>query len=50
MSVVLATQIQLTDAEKREAVGKLKLAYQKKQEQKNLMSQKHGNTGSLSTH
>ena len=31
MSVVLATQIQLTDAEKREAVGKLKLAYQKKQ-------------------
>jgi len=31
MSVVLSTQIQLTDAEKREAVGKLKIAYQKKQ-------------------
>lgn len=33
MSVVLATQIQLTEAEKREAVEKLKIAYQKKREQ-----------------
>jgi hypothetical protein len=31
MSVVLSTQIQLTDAEKKEAVEKLKIAYQKKQ-------------------
>ena len=30
MSVVLSTQIQLTDAEKKEAVEKLKIAYQKK--------------------
>jgi cytochrome c2 len=34
MSVVLATQIRLTDLEKREAVEKLKIAYQKKSEQK----------------
>jgi len=34
MAVVLATQIPLTDEEKREAVEKLKIAYQKKQEQK----------------
>jgi cytochrome c2 len=34
MSVVLATQIQLTEAERREAVEKLKVAYQKKQEEK----------------
>ena len=34
MSVVLATQIQLTDEEKREVVEKLKIAYQRKQEQK----------------
>ncbi len=33
MSVVLSTQIQLTPEEKREAVEKLKIAYQKKQEQ-----------------
>ncbi|HEX5085529.1 MAG TPA: c-type cytochrome [Blastocatellia bacterium] len=33
MSVVLSTQIQLTDEEKREAVEKLKTAYQRKQEQ-----------------
>ncbi|HLG16239.1 MAG TPA: c-type cytochrome [Blastocatellia bacterium] len=33
MSVVLATQIHLTDEEKREAIEKLKIAYQKKQEQ-----------------
>lgn len=33
MSVVLATQIQLTDAEKLEAIEKLKIAYQRKQEQ-----------------
>jgi len=33
MSVVLSTQIQLTDAEKREAIEKLKIAYQKKLEQ-----------------
>lgn len=33
MAVVLATQIQLTDAERREAVEKLKLAYQKKMDQ-----------------
>lgn len=33
MAVVLATQIQLTDAEKLEAIEKLKIAYQKKQEQ-----------------
>lgn len=31
MSVVLSTQIQLTDAEKKEAVEKLRIAYQKKQ-------------------
>ncbi len=34
MSVVLATQIPLTDSERREAVEKLKVAYQKKTEQK----------------
>ena len=34
MSVVLSTQIQLTDEERREAVEKLKIAYQRKQEQK----------------
>jgi cytochrome c1 len=34
MSVVLATQIRLTEAEKREAVEKLKVAYQKKTEAK----------------
>ena len=34
MSVVLATQIHLTDAEKQEAIQKLKIAYQKKEEQK----------------
>jgi hypothetical protein len=33
MSVVLSTQIQLTDEERREAVEKLKTAYQRKQEQ-----------------
>lgn len=33
MAVVLSTQIQLTDAEKREAIEKLKLAYQKTLEQ-----------------
>lgn len=33
MSVVLATQIPLTDEEKKEAVEKLKIAYQRKQEQ-----------------
>jgi cytochrome c2 len=33
MSVVLATQIPLTDEEKREAIEKLKIAYQRKQEQ-----------------
>lgn len=33
MSVVLSTQIQLTEAEKREAIEKLKIAYQKKLEQ-----------------
>jgi cytochrome c2 len=33
MSVVLSTQIILTDEEKREAIEKLKIAYQKKQEQ-----------------
>ncbi|HJZ13090.1 MAG TPA: c-type cytochrome, partial [Acidobacteriota bacterium] len=32
MAVVLSTQIQLTDAEKKEVVEKLKIAYQKKQE------------------
>ncbi len=36
MSVVLSTQIHLTDADKREAVAKLKLAYQKKIEKKGL--------------
>jgi hypothetical protein len=30
MSVVLSTQIQLTNAEKQEAIEKLKIAYQKK--------------------
>lgn len=34
MAVVLATQIQLTDEEKREAIEKLKIAYQKKLEAK----------------
>ena len=33
MGVVLSTQIQLTDAERREAIEKLKIAYQKKLEQ-----------------
>jgi cbb3-type cytochrome oxidase cytochrome c subunit len=33
MAVVLSTQIQLTDDEKREAVEKLKIAYQKKMDQ-----------------
>lgn len=33
MSVVLSTQIQLTDEERRQAIEKLKIAYQKKQEQ-----------------
>jgi hypothetical protein len=33
MAMVLATQIQLTDAEKAEVVEKLKVAYQKKVEQ-----------------
>jgi cytochrome c2 len=33
MAVVLSTQIQLTDEEKREAVERLKIAYQRKQEQ-----------------
>ncbi len=33
MSVVLSTQIQLTDEEKREAIEKLKIAYQRLQEQ-----------------
>ncbi|MGE0130391.1 MAG: c-type cytochrome [Blastocatellales bacterium] len=32
MSVVLSTQIQLTDEERREAIEKLKIAYQRKQE------------------
>jgi len=32
MAVVLATQIQLTEAEKREAIERLKIAYQRKQE------------------
>ncbi len=35
MSVVLATQIQLTDEEKKEAIEILKIAYQRKQEQQN---------------
>jgi cytochrome c2 len=34
MAVVLATQIQLTEAERREAVERLKIAYQRKQEGK----------------
>jgi hypothetical protein len=34
MSVVLSTQIQLTDQERREAIERLKIAYQRKQEQK----------------
>jgi hypothetical protein len=34
MGVVLATQIQLSDEEKREAIEKLKIAYQKKLEAK----------------
>lgn len=34
MAVVLSTQIQLTDEEKLEAIAKLKIAYQKRQEQK----------------
>ncbi|MBS1788426.1 MAG: c-type cytochrome [Acidobacteria bacterium] len=33
MAVVLSTQIQLTDAEKQEVIGKLKIANQRKQEQ-----------------
>ena len=33
MAVVLSTQIQLTDAERQEVIEKLKIAYQRKQEQ-----------------
>lgn len=33
MSMVLGTQIHLTDDERREAIAKLKIAYQKKVEQ-----------------
>lgn len=33
MAVVLSTQIQLTDAERREAIEKLKIAYEKKQQE-----------------
>jgi cytochrome c2 len=39
MSVVLATQIQLTDEEKKEAVEKLKIAYQRLQEQQSKPAQ-----------
>ncbi|MEW6208952.1 MAG: c-type cytochrome, partial [Acidobacteriota bacterium] len=39
MAVVLSTQIQLTDEERREAVEKLKVAYQKKVEQKQQAAQ-----------
>jgi cytochrome c2 len=45
MSVVLSTQIQLTDEERREAVEKLKTAYQRKQEQQ-AQAQKVGQQGS----
>jgi cytochrome c2 len=38
MSVVLATQIPLTDEEKKEAVEKLKIAYQRKQEQQSKVA------------
>ena len=48
MSVVLATQIQLTDAEKQEAIEKLKIAYQKKQEQQ-AQAQKTQATAQQST-
>ena len=48
MSVVLSTQIQLTDEEKREAVEKLKTAYQRKQEQQ-AQAQKGGQQGSQKT-
>jgi hypothetical protein len=48
MSVVLSTQIQLTDEEKREAVEKLKTAYQRKQEQQ-AQAQKDGRQGSRKT-
>lgn len=40
MAVVLSTQIQLTEAEKREAIEKLKLAYEKKREQSSGSSTK----------
>jgi hypothetical protein len=39
MSVVLSTQIQLTDEEKREAVEKLKIAFQRLQEQQSQPTQ-----------
>ena len=39
MSVVLATQIHLTDAEKQEAIAKLKVAYQKKLDQETKSTQ-----------
>jgi cytochrome c2 len=44
MSVVLSTQIQLTDEEKREAIERLKIAYQRKQEQQ-AQAQKGGQQG-----
>lgn len=40
MAVVLATQIQLTDAERREAVERLQIAYQRKLEQENQRAPK----------
>jgi cytochrome c2 len=48
MSVVLSTQIQLTDEEKREAIEKLKIAYQRKQEQQ-AQAQKGGQQDSQKT-
>jgi cytochrome c2 len=48
MSVVLSTQIQLTDEEKREAIERLKTAYQRKQEQQ-AQAQKGGEQGSQKT-
>jgi len=48
MSVVLSTQIQLTDEEKREAIERLKTAYQRKQEQQ-AQTQNVGRQGSQKT-
>jgi cytochrome c2 len=42
MAVVLSTQIQLTDAEKQEAIRRLKIAYQRQQEQQQKQASSPG--------